>query len=309
LTLRIYIVIGDIHARGTCTALQKQGLNAVLVDAPNYRTSVVHKGRIAASLDKIQITKEDVLVVQVFDSGLYMAAPEEGGLIPPVKQLDGSYHIHGDFVLLAKEMQYELFKQLLTDLDKWKDNTTVFLAPLPRYLKEGCCKAPGHMKNRNEPDFGAKLEEGLYAVRKNVKDFAFRHGYWKCSTLSTWGKVKRIQDVWENSVHLTAAGYNAVAAAVAEAVTDINRKRSALPTDAMPAAKKQKMETPRQNNSTTAGSTRSRGGGSGRGGGYNRRYTDGYQSYSTPGAGFNNRGGWRGGWPRRGFGFRRGGGY
>jgi hypothetical protein len=81
----------------------------------------VHKGRVVASLDKLQVTKEDVLVVQVFDTSLYMAAPEEGGLIPPVKQLDGSYHIHGDFVMIDKDMQYDFVKQLLTELDKWKE--------------------------------------------------------------------------------------------------------------------------------------------------------------------------------------------
>jgi hypothetical protein len=274
----------------------------------------VHKGRIAASLDKLQPNKEDVIIVQTFDTGLYMAAPDEGGLLPPVKQLDGSYHIHGDLVLLTKDLQYDLFKQILSELEKWKENDTIFLAPLPRYLTDGCCTAPHHMQNRSAPDFATKLESGLYAARKNIKDFAFRHGYRRCSTVSTWGKVKRVKNIWTDPVHLTADGYDAIAAATIEAVTDINRKRSAQPPVGAPAAKKQKTvtseATQQQHPSTRARSNRSRGCGNGRG--YYHTYTDGYQLYPTPGrgangAGFNNRGGWHGGWPRRGFGGRRGG--
>jgi hypothetical protein len=70
-------------------------------------------------------------------------------LSPPCRQPKGSYHIDGDLVLLAKEMQYDFFKQLLPELEKWKDNYTIFLVPSPRYLGQGCCNDKDHVKNRS----------------------------------------------------------------------------------------------------------------------------------------------------------------
>jgi hypothetical protein len=72
----------------------------------------------------------------------------------------------------------------------------IFLAPLPRYLAAGCCEDKDHMPNRSSPDFIKKLEEGVYGARTNIKNFAFRHGLRKSATISTWGKVKKLDHLW-----------------------------------------------------------------------------------------------------------------
>jgi hypothetical protein len=140
----------------------------------------------------LDISNDTVLMVQIFNSGLHMATPEEGGLIPHCKRVDGSYHMDGDLVLLSKDMQYDLFKQLEVELQSYKKNPIIFMALLPRYLERGCCRDPHHMKNRAEPDFAKKLEEGIVAVRRNIWNSAFRHGFRRCVTLSTW----RVERSW-----------------------------------------------------------------------------------------------------------------
>jgi hypothetical protein len=315
-----YLVIGDSHAASTCRALEKLGKKVVHIDAPNYRTSSIHVGKIAESLGKHNITREDILVVQVFDSGLFMAAPKEGGLIPHCKNLDGTYHMHGDLTLLAKDMQYELFKQLFKDIEKHKDNITIFLAPLPRYMEEGCCGDRDHMPNRREPDFKTKLEAGVFGVRRNVKDFAFRHGYRNTHTISTWGKVNKMTSIWKDSINLVEAGYSAIAEAVVEAVTAIcTKKRGPSTPEAAPAAKKPKIDTPHPSRGHHQRGGRGqdlRGRGGGRGGPNNSGsgcYTDGYRFFPGPGmgvdAGPNPRtgGGWHRSRPRGSSAGRRGG--
>jgi hypothetical protein len=46
-------------------------------------------------------------------------------------------------------MQYDLFKQLLPELEKWKDNYIIFLVPFLRYLEQGCSNDKDYMKNRS----------------------------------------------------------------------------------------------------------------------------------------------------------------
>jgi hypothetical protein len=235
-----------------------------------------------------------------------MAAPEEGGLIPPSKRMDGSYHIDGDLVLLPKELQYYLFKQLVLELDNYKSNTIVFMGPLPQYLEQGCCSDADHMKNRLDLEFKKKLEEGVYAARTNIKNSAFRHKFARCVTISSWGKVKRLEEIWADQVHLVEVGYEQLVEAIFEAAADVNKKRSGGPLGGAPAAKKPRTEAGghrgrmalvnrgRQDGNTSRGRE---------GGQRHNVYKDGYRYYSGPGMGNNaeaGRGGyrgWCGGWP------------
>jgi lysophospholipase L1-like esterase len=57
-------------------------------------------------------------------------------------------------------------------------------------------------------------------------DSAFRHGYWRCATLSAWGKVQKLESPWSDKVHLTIAGYKLLAEAILEAKVDLMKKRS-----------------------------------------------------------------------------------
>jgi hypothetical protein len=165
---------------------------------------------------------------------------------------------------------------------------------LPRYLEKGCCQDPDHMKNRAEPDFGKKLEEGVFAVRRNIKNSAFKHGYKRCVTLSAWGKVRKLESLWSDAVHLSDEGYKTLASSIVEAMEELKTKRKGDNLVDAPASKKPRVEAGEANNRGQTGSTRgqqcprghlfTRGREGGRGG---RGYTDGYRFYSQPGQGWN----------------------
>jgi hypothetical protein len=77
-----------------------------------------------------------------------MAATKDGGLLPPCIRADGTMHVDGDLVLLPKDLQYSLFKQIDADLSSVKHHKIIFMAPLPRYYAEGCCEDAEHVGNR-----------------------------------------------------------------------------------------------------------------------------------------------------------------
>jgi hypothetical protein len=305
------VLIGGSHTGKIHKEMLESGKRSAFVEVPNYMTSKVHAGKISEGLKNLSIGNDTVLMVQVFDSGLYMVAPDEGGLIPNCKCVDGSYHMDGDLVLLLKDMQYDLFKQLDGELQNHKGKPIIFVAPLPRYLERGCCQEPDHMKNRAEPDFGKKLEEGVFAVMRNIKNSAFRHGYKRCVTLSAWGKVRKLESLWSDAVHLTEEGYKTLAKSIVEAMEELKTKRKGDNLEETPASKKPRVDAGGANNRGQPAGTRgqqglrghhfTRGREGGRGG---RVYTDGYQFYSHPGQGWNamparrGNGGWSGGRPR-----------
>jgi lysophospholipase L1-like esterase len=124
------------------------------------------------------------------------------------------------------------------ELQNFRTNPIIFMAPLPRYLEKGCCQDPDHMKNRLEPDFAKKLEEGVFAVRRNIKNSAFRHEYKHCVTLSAWGKVRKIESIWSDGVHLTNTGYKKLAEAVLEAREELKLQRKGDKLEEAPVSKK-----------------------------------------------------------------------
>jgi hypothetical protein len=166
--------------------------------------------------------------------------------------------VDGDLVLLPKDLQYQLFKQLDADLSAVKHHKIVFMAPLPRYYNKSCCDDPDHVGNIKNEDYKRKMEDGVYSARTNIKNFAFRHGFRNSVTVSSWGQVKKLSDLWANQVLLTAAGYDVLAGAICEAGKEIERKRKGSASETEPARKKAKtggdMDTRR------GGSRGSRGG-------------------------------------------------
>jgi hypothetical protein len=101
----------------------------------------------------------------------------------------------------------------------------VILSPLPRYMDAPCCSLEHHMVNMKQEDHAKNMEAEVYKMRKNLKDFAFRAGRRNATTVSTWGIVKRLVNVWAGPVYLQENGYFAISEAVVEAVAGLSGKR------------------------------------------------------------------------------------
>jgi uncharacterized membrane protein YgcG len=257
------LVIGGDHAELTGAALQQRGAAVQLLHIPSYRSSTLHAGKIREGLASLEVKANTWIVVQVFDSALYMAAPREGGMVPPCRRADGSMHVDGDLIMITKDLQYEFFRQLDVELTSLKHQKVIFMAPLPRYYLESCCEDPEHVGNRSQPDYKKKLEDSVFTARANLKNFAFRHGYRQSQTISSWAKVRKLEEVWESPVRMKSRGYEAMAEAILEAGVELEKKRKNPGKLESPAAKKPRLGS---SGGGSGGGEDSSGGGDGGGG-------------------------------------------
>jgi hypothetical protein len=61
--------------------------------------------------------------------------------------------------------------------------------------------------------------------------------YWNCTIISTSGKVKKLEDLWEGPVRMKEAGYEAITTAITEAGRKPALKRhKEAPVSAPPAS-------------------------------------------------------------------------
>jgi hypothetical protein len=154
-----YLVVSGNHACKTEDQMTKRGLKVQLLHLPNYRASPVHAGKLKESLDKLKIGENTVLVLQLFDNGIFMVSTEEGGYIPMHKAVDGKLHAIGDREVVPKDLQWRLFEQVEKDIERYKKNPLIILVPLPSYMESPCCDKEEHMANRSRETFKQKLEE------------------------------------------------------------------------------------------------------------------------------------------------------
>ena len=122
------------------------------------------------------------------------------------------YHVHGDSVFIPKELQYSTFVLSKPILEAAALHKIILVSHLPRYLHESCCQDASHVSNLGEDDYQPRLEEAVTGCRKNLKDFAFRHGLRNLRVVCPWTHLKCIvEDIWADQVHLNRVGSDVVA--------------------------------------------------------------------------------------------------
>jgi hypothetical protein len=107
-----YLVIGGSHARRTSEQMKKRGLDVQVLHLPSYRASSVHAGKLTECLETVKIGPGTVIVLQIFDNGVYMVNTNEGGYLPMHKSLNGNFHAIGELEVVPKDLQWRLFDQV-----------------------------------------------------------------------------------------------------------------------------------------------------------------------------------------------------
>jgi hypothetical protein len=118
-----------------------------------------------------------------------------------------------------------MFRQLIHEFTGYKDNTMVFLAPLPCHVEAGCCEDADLVSNRLQPDYFKKMEEGVFTARQNIKNFAFQMNISNCHTISTWGKLRKMEKLWTGPTSIQEEAYPVLAEADLEAMELAKKKR------------------------------------------------------------------------------------
>jgi hypothetical protein len=89
------------------------------------------------------------------DNSSFLAASEEGGIVPISKCVpeDNYYHMVGALVVAPERvMQYEI-TQLRRAIAECGDFPVFIIRPWARYASHPCCTDAGHVPNFQDPDF------------------------------------------------------------------------------------------------------------------------------------------------------------
>jgi hypothetical protein len=111
------------------------------------------------------------IIIFCLDNSSFLAASEEGGLMPISKcvQEDDGYHVKGDLVVApecALHHTLELLKKLVTELSEYQ---LFFVTPITRYIIGPCCNVDDHVTNSGNQDFLSKILSDLTKLKFSLR--------------------------------------------------------------------------------------------------------------------------------------------
>jgi hypothetical protein len=227
-----FIVIGSSHAGKTGRGLNRQGFNTNICFSDMWRvtpTSVIQfQAKIKEMLAK-HIT--GALVMQMLDNSVFFGKAEDGSLLPALKGADGIFHLDGDLVVAGKERQMEILNMILPILEMVRDLLVVFIAPMARYFKNGCCDERNHISNRFQRSFRDDINRQLADLTKNIKNFMFMNNLRHVKVIDPAVDMRGLSDdeIWEDDpIHPRENFYDILARSVVVVGGHSTKKRNQL---------------------------------------------------------------------------------
>jgi len=183
-----FILVGASHASRLTSQLAESGASAEIVSLPGWRPTASTAEKAAGELSEAisRAPKDSTVVFQFLDSAAYYARTEEGGLVPARRNhVDNSYHIDGELVMAPSEVFLHTLKTSLPIFQAASGCPKLLLAPLPRYLVQGCCPDKDHIPNRSEEGYEDLIFTGVDNLRRQCKNFLHMNKVTDCITLNT----------------------------------------------------------------------------------------------------------------------------
>jgi hypothetical protein len=213
-----FLVVGSSHASKISAELAKHGHKTELIFEPNWK-AFKNSGSILAEKvrERLSETAIDVLVFAVLDNSVFQVLTYSGEVIQARRDLEGSYHIDGELMVMAKSGQYSLFNSLKPLLETAKGKSAVLMSPFPRYVNRGCCEDSEHMPNREDPLAKQQLQDDVRQVAANYRDFLFTASMRYVKVLEPAAVLREMEtaDSWgDDPIHPTTAAYSRIATSI-----------------------------------------------------------------------------------------------
>ena len=155
-----------------------------------------------------------------------MGSDEMGMPVPAFQTEPGQYHISGCLEIAPEGVLKKHFSAVRPILEAAGEAVKVCLLPLPRYVREPCCKAAGHITNFLEDDFEHILTGAASTARNIVASEGEKAGLslYTFDPVAALGGGDKLSaktssaglSAWldNDPVHLTATAYKDIAGLV-----------------------------------------------------------------------------------------------
>ena len=178
--VEVALIIGGSNVRDLAYAMSSLGVETYKLATGGWKLSKENVDKILPDLRELLsgLPENTPIVFFCLDNSSFLAASEEGGLVPISKCVpeDDGYHVAGALVVAPElAMQYAI-AQLKRAIAECGAFPVFIITPWTRFVSQPCCAEAGHVTNFQDPDFLADILRDL-----NKQKFHLR----KCLALAT----------------------------------------------------------------------------------------------------------------------------
>ncbi len=174
--VEVALIIGGSNARDLAYATSSLGVETYKLATGGWKLSKENVDKILPDLRELLsgLPSNTPVIFFCLDNSSFLAASEEGGLVPISKCVpeDDGYHVAGALVVAPeKAMQYAI-AQLKRAIAECGDFPVFVITPWRRFVSQPCCMEAGHVTNFQDPEFLSDLLQDLnkqkFYLRKSL---------------------------------------------------------------------------------------------------------------------------------------------
>jgi hypothetical protein len=167
------VFVGGSNAQNLSYAASNLGVNAYKIARGGWKISKENIEKLIPDLKELMsgLPTGTPIVLFCLDNSCFLAASEEGGMVPISKCVEGDdgYHVNGALVVAPDRALQFAVDQLCRIIRELGDYPIFIISPVTRYVSMPCCDAPEHVTNARDPDFLGTLISDLTKLKHSLR--------------------------------------------------------------------------------------------------------------------------------------------
>jgi hypothetical protein len=165
--------VGGSNAKKLSQAAALLGIDAYMIAKGGWKLSRENVDKLIPDLHELMssLPPGTPIVLFCLDNTSFLAATEEGGMIPISKCVtdDTDYHVNGALVVAPERAIQNSVEQLKRIVGEFGDFDLFIVSPLTRYVAKPCCIDITHVTNFGEPGFLQNILSDLTKLKFQLK--------------------------------------------------------------------------------------------------------------------------------------------
>jgi hypothetical protein len=167
------VFVGGSNAKKLSQAASMIGIDSYMLAKGGWKVTRENIDKLIPDLREMLtgIPVGTPIVLFCMDNSSFLAATEEGGMVPISKCVEGDdgYHVKGALVVAPERAVQYTIDQLKRVVDEFEDYDIFIISPVTRYVSGPCCDNSEHVTNNQDPDFLSTLISDLTKLKFLLK--------------------------------------------------------------------------------------------------------------------------------------------
>jgi hypothetical protein len=167
------VFVGGSNARALSSAAASLGANSYNIARGGWKITRENVDKLIPDLKELMsgLPAGTPIVLFCMDNSSFLAASEEGGLVPISKcvEEDDGYHVNGALVVAPERSIQFSIEQLRRIISEFSEYILYIITPVTRYISMPCCDIPEHVTNFQDPDFLGQILADLTKLKFSLR--------------------------------------------------------------------------------------------------------------------------------------------